>query len=83
MADVVLAPRDPALTATAARYFGATVGRYANRVAHGRFSLDGKPYELTTQENGHCLHGRGHPRQPDQPRLLQPRRRGLRRHPRP
>ena len=56
-ADIVLAPRDPALTATAARYFGATVGRYANRIAHGRFSLDGKPYQLTTQEDGHSLHG--------------------------
>ncbi|MFF3607981.1 aldose epimerase family protein [Streptomyces sp. NPDC002463] len=56
-ADVVLAPRDPAQTATAARYFGATVGRYANRIAHGRFSLDGKPYQLTTQEDGHSLHG--------------------------
>ncbi|MFF5425136.1 MULTISPECIES: aldose epimerase family protein [unclassified Streptomyces] len=56
-ADVVLAPRDPARTATDARYFGATVGRYANRIAEGRFSLDGRPYRLTTQEDGHCLHG--------------------------
>ncbi|MER7700469.1 MULTISPECIES: aldose epimerase family protein [unclassified Streptomyces] len=56
-ADVVLAPRDPAETATTARYFGATVGRYANRIAHGRFTLNGTPYQLTTQENGHCLHG--------------------------
>ncbi|WP_328946585.1 galactose mutarotase [Streptomyces sp. NBC_00250] len=56
-ADVVLAPHDPALTATAARYFGATVGRYANRIAHGRFSLDGKSHQLTTQEDGHTLHG--------------------------
>ncbi|WP_256332886.1 aldose epimerase family protein [Streptomyces sp. 2131.1] len=57
MADVVLAPADPAQTATAARYFGATVGRYANRIARGRFTLDGTPHRLTTQENGHCLHG--------------------------
>ncbi|GGW07377.1 aldose 1-epimerase [Streptomyces narbonensis] len=57
-ADIVLAPRDPARTATTARYFGATVGRYANRIARGRFSLDGKPYQLTTQEeDGHSLHG--------------------------
>ncbi|WP_318211700.1 MULTISPECIES: aldose epimerase family protein [unclassified Streptomyces] len=56
-ADVVLAPRDPARTADTARYFGSTVGRYANRIAHGRFSLEGAPYQLTTQENGHCLHG--------------------------
>ncbi|MFF6794114.1 aldose epimerase family protein [Streptomyces filamentosus] len=56
-ADVVLAPRDPARTADAARYFGSTVGRYANRIARGRFSLDGETYRLTTQDDGHSLHG--------------------------
>ncbi|MEU7071797.1 aldose epimerase family protein [Streptomyces narbonensis] len=56
-ADVVLAPRDLARTADAARYFGSTVGRYANRIARGRFSLDGTAYRLATQESGHCLHG--------------------------
>ncbi|MEU2578646.1 aldose epimerase family protein [Streptomyces anulatus] len=57
MADVVLAPREPGDATAAAQYFGATVGRYANRIAHGQFTLDGTPYQLTTQENGHSLHG--------------------------
>ncbi|MBR9765388.1 MAG: galactose mutarotase, partial [Rhodobacteraceae bacterium] len=39
-------------------YFGATVGRYANRIAGGRFSLDGRSYQLDLNENGQtCLHG--------------------------
>jgi galactose mutarotase-like enzyme len=36
---------------------GATVGRYANRIAGGRFTLDGKTYPLTTNEADTCLHG--------------------------
>ena len=37
--------------------FGATIGRYANRIANGRFKLDRKVYELPTNNNGHTLHG--------------------------
>lgn len=36
---------------------GATVGRYANRIANGRFSIDGSEYEVTHNENQTCLHG--------------------------
>ncbi|NDV82835.1 aldose epimerase family protein [Bacteroides sp. 51] len=37
--------------------FGATIGRYANRINKGKFSLDGQDYQLPTNNYGHCLHG--------------------------
>ncbi|MBO4573839.1 MAG: galactose mutarotase [Bacteroidales bacterium] len=39
------------------RYLGAAVGRYANRIGHGAFTLDGKKYELYKNDNGNTLHG--------------------------
>lgn len=38
-------------------YFGAIVGRFANRIAHGKFTLDGKDYELPLNEEHAHLHG--------------------------
>ncbi|NLS27756.1 Aldose 1-epimerase [Sphingomonas sp. S2M10] len=38
------------------RYYGAVAGRYANRIAGGRFTLDGETYQLTTNEGGNSLH---------------------------
>ncbi|WP_405392798.1 galactose mutarotase [Streptomyces sp. NBC_01102] len=38
-------------------YFGAVVGRYANRIAHGRFSLDGATHHIPANDRGHALHG--------------------------
>ncbi len=38
-------------------YFGATVGRVANRIGESRFTLDGKAYTLPANEGPNCLHG--------------------------
>ena len=38
-------------------YFGATVGRYANRIAHASFKLDGKEYGLPKNDGPNSLHG--------------------------
>ncbi|HEY3705281.1 MAG TPA: aldose epimerase family protein [Terracidiphilus sp.] len=38
-------------------YFGVVPGRYANRVANGKFTLDGKEYQLSVNEGTNTLHG--------------------------
>jgi aldose 1-epimerase len=42
---------------TGERFLGSVVGRYANRIAGGRFTLDGAEYTLPQNNNGQTLHG--------------------------
>ena len=37
--------------------YGSSVGRYANRIKHGKLTVGGKEYQLPTNNFGHCLHG--------------------------
>jgi len=42
---------------TGERFLGPIVGRYANRIAKGKFAIDGKNYQLPINNNGQTLHG--------------------------
>ncbi|HEY2465174.1 MAG TPA: aldose epimerase family protein [Steroidobacteraceae bacterium] len=55
--DIVLGFDSPQEYLQNPSYFGATVGRFANRIAKGHFTLDGKTYTLATNDHGNHLHG--------------------------
>jgi aldose 1-epimerase len=55
--DVVLGMSDLRGYLTQSPYFGAVAGRLANRIAHGRFTLDGVTYQLATNNGPNHLHG--------------------------
>jgi aldose 1-epimerase len=57
VADVVLGYKDHAGYVSARDFMGCLVGRYANRIAKGRFVLDGKTYSLATNNGPNALHG--------------------------
>ncbi|MEG3160785.1 aldose epimerase family protein [Sphingomonas sp. LB2R24] len=59
IADVVLGYDDLASYVDHPNFFGVTVGRYANRIAGGRFTLDGKTYQLPLNDKVNSLHGGG------------------------
>ncbi|WP_433888093.1 aldose epimerase family protein [Streptomyces sp. CA-111067] len=55
--SVVLSLPDVASYAGDSPYFGALIGRYANRIAGARFALDGRTHELPHNDRGNTLHG--------------------------
>lgn len=59
LADIVLGHDSAAGYEAVQDYFGATVGRFANRIAHGRFTLDGVVHQLPINNGPNSLHGGG------------------------
>jgi len=56
-ADIVLGKPDLAGYVAGHPYFGAIVGRVAGRISYGRFSLEGKDYQLAVNDEPNHLHG--------------------------
>jgi aldose 1-epimerase len=55
--DVVLGYADLKGTYAKPQYFGDTVGRFGNRIAKGKFTLDGKQYTVPVNDGPNSLHG--------------------------
>ncbi|MFT4056508.1 MAG: aldose epimerase family protein [Novosphingobium sp.] len=58
-ADVLVAYDKLSDFETRPNFWGATIGRYGNRIADGKFTLDGKTYQLPGNDHGQSLHGGG------------------------
>lgn len=56
-ANISLGYGDIASYVSGSCYFGATIGRYGNRIAGGRFTLDGASHQLSCSEGENTLHG--------------------------
>ena len=59
-ADIVLGFDDAATYAASPAYFGATVGRYGNRIRRGRFTIEGVEHQVDCNEGANHLHGGRH-----------------------
>jgi len=57
LADIVLGFSSLDSYGPTVPYFGAVVGRYANRIANGKFMLEGKTYQLAKNNGPNALHG--------------------------
>jgi aldose 1-epimerase len=57
LGDVVLADKDLAATLAKPQYFGVIVGRFANRIAKGKFTLDQHQYSTPVNDGPNSLHG--------------------------
>jgi aldose 1-epimerase len=57
LADVVLGRDDLEGYLAVRRFLGASIGRYANRIANGTFELDGRRFQLPTNDGVNALHG--------------------------
>lgn len=57
IADVTLGYDDARSYIEHPNYWGQTIGRYANRIGGGHFTLDGKTYQLTLNDKTNSLHG--------------------------
>lgn len=57
LADIVLGYDTLADYVADRAFFGATIGRFGNRIANGRFAIDGETHQLAQNDGAHHLHG--------------------------